>query len=193
MAITSTVLVRTTADPASLLRPMLQAVRDLDDALPVITAKTMTQHVSDSLGPLRRGIGSLLGPLSALGLGLASLGLYVVVSFAVLRRSREIGIRMTLGARPPRVIWVLSKSVAKLLGVGVTLGLALSWLVVLGLGALHSSLDQQESVGLASAPAADPMTFALVMLVMAAVGLAATFFPAWRATRANPLVALRDL
>ncbi len=100
-------LVRAAVDPASLLQPMRQTVRSLDDALPVIASKTMTQQLSDSLGP-RRAMGTLLGALGALGLCMASLGLYAVVSFAVSRRSKEIGIRMTLGAGQTRVMWVLS-------------------------------------------------------------------------------------
>ncbi len=189
----STVLVRAAADPVGLLRPMLQTVRNLDDAIPVVAAKTLTQHIAESLGT-QRALGALLGALGVLGLGLASLGLYAVVSFAVSRRSREIGIRMTLGARQTRVIWVLSKSVAKLLAVGVTLGLALSWVALQVLAAVVSDLDQQAGAAtLTAVPDADLMTFALVLLLMAAVGLAATFFPAWRATRGNPLVAVRHL
>ena len=123
---------------------------------------------------------------------MACLGLYAVVSFAVSQRSREIGIRMTLGARQARVIWVLSRGVAKLLAVGVILGLALSWLVVRGSALLIASLDEAaDSVNLTAGPTADLMTFVLVMSLMVAVGLAATFFPAWRATRGNPLAAVR--
>ena len=109
-------------------------------------------------------------------------------------RSREIGIRMTLGARQTGVIWVLSKGVAKLLVVGVTLGLALSWVAIQVLAAVVSELDQQAGAATLNAvPDADLMTFVLVMLLMVAVGLAATFFPAWRATRAGPLAAVRHL
>ena len=139
-------------------------------------------------------MGTLLGALGVLGLCLASLGLYAVVSFAVSRRSREIGIRMALGARQTRVIWVLSRNVAKLLAVGVALGLAVSWGVLRGVATVVSSLDQaSDAMSLNAGPTADPMTFVLVMLLMVAVGLAATFFPAWRATRAGPLAAVRHL
>ena len=136
---------------------------------------------------------TLLGVLGVLGLGLASLGLYAVVSFAVSRRSREIGIRTALGARRTEVIWTLSKDVAALMAVALAVGLGLAWMLVRILGTLVFNLGQAESVNLDAAPAADPVAFMLVALIMAAVGLAATLFPAWRVSCSRPHALLRDL
>jgi putative ABC transport system permease protein len=188
----STVLVRTAGDPASLLLPMRRAVREVDESVPIITATTLSERVADELGAGRTLV-ALLGALGVLGLGLASLGLYAVVSYAVSRRSREIGIRTALGAPRPMVIWTLLKDVARLVAVGLTVGLGLAWVAVQSLGTLVSNLGQAESVNLNAAPAPDPVAFALVALVMAVVGLAATVFPAWRATGSRPHAVLRDL
>ena len=186
-----TVVVRTMLDPSSLVQPMQQVLRDLDGGLPVIRARTMSQHLADSLAPQRAAVG-VLGGLGGLGLALASLGLYAVMAFAVSRRTREIGIRMALGAQRTRAIWTISRSIATLLAVGVATGLGLSWLLVQGSAAMSSSLSQGGAVSL-DVPTADPMTFLLVMGLMVAVGLSAAFFPARRAAHTDPLVGLREL
>jgi predicted permease len=188
----STVLVRTSGDPASLVLPLQWAVRDLDASIPIIRATTLSQRVTDELG-MQRAVVALLGVLGALGLGLASLGLYAVVAFTVSRRSREIGIRTALGAQRTKVIWALSKDITALMAGALAVGLCLSWLLVRILGTLVSNLGQAESVNLNAAPTADPMAFAVVALIMAAVGLAATLFPAWHATGSRPHAVLRDL
>jgi predicted permease len=190
-ATTATVIIRTSLEPASLLPSVQRVVRNLDGELPIITATTMTQHIADSLG-VERAAATSLGGLGALGLGLASLGVYAVVAFAVSRRTREIGIRMALGAQRTQVTWTVSRNAATLLGVGVVTGLGLSWLSVQWSASMASSLSQGGGVGL-FVPTADPLTFVLVAVLMAAVGLAATFFPARRAARVDPLVALRHL
>jgi putative ABC transport system permease protein len=188
----STVLVRTAGNPASLLLPVQRALRDLDASVPIITAATLSERLAGELGA-QRAVVALLGALGALGLGLASLGLYAVVSFAVSRRAREIGIRIALGARRTEVIWALSKDAAALMAVALTVGIGLSWLLVRSLGTLVSDLGQAEGVSLNTAPAPDPAAFALVALIMAAVGLVATLFPAWRASGGRPHAVLRDL
>jgi predicted permease len=188
----STVLVRAAGDPASLLLPMQRAVRGLDASVPIITATTLSERVADELG-VQRSVVALVGGLGVLGLGLASLGLYAVVSFAVSRRSREIGIRTALGAQRAQIIVALSKDVAALMAIALAAGLGLSWLLVRGLGTLVANLGQAEGVNLTAAPAADPVAFALVALIMAGVGLAATLVPAWWATGSRPYAVLRDL
>jgi predicted permease len=190
-AATPTVVVRTTLDPVSLLQPMQQTLRELGGGLPVISARTMSQHVADSLGE-ERTWGAFLGGLGALGLGLASLGLYAVMAFAVSRRAREIGIRMALGAQRIQVMWTVSRNVATLVGVGVATGLGLSWLSVRGTAAMSSSLSQEGVVNL-FVPTVGLMTYVTVTALMVAVGLVAAFVPARRAALADPLVALREL
>jgi predicted permease len=188
----STVLVRTAGNPANLVLPLQRAVRELDASVPVIRAATLSQRVEDELG-VGPTVVALLGALGLLGFGLASLGLIAVVSFAVSRRSREIGIRTALGARRGGVIWTLSKDTAGLMAGSLAVGLGLAWLIVGSLGTLVSNLGQAESVNLNAAPAADPVAFALVALIMLAVGLGATLFPAWRATGSRPQAVLREL
>jgi ABC-type antimicrobial peptide transport system permease subunit len=152
----------------------------------------MPQLVSRSLGVPRAAAGLLLG-LGALGLVLASVGLYAVVAFAVSRRAREIGIRIALGAQRRQVMWVVSRDVATLLGVGLTLGVGLSWLAIQALAALAVELSKAPNLEII-APSTDLLTFTLVGLVMAAVGLTAAFLPARRASHpADPVSALRHL
>ncbi len=184
-ALTPTVVARTSLDPVSLLPPMRRTLRELGGALPVLRARTMPQHVAAALGQ-SRAAGAVLGGLGALGLALASLGLYAVMAFGVSRRAREIGIRRALGAQRTHVIWTVSRNVATLIGVGLTLGLGLGWLSVQGLAMVGTSLTL-------SVPSVEPLTFGLVTALRAAVGLAAAFFPARRAAKADPLVALRHL
>lgn len=188
---TPTVVVRTTMDPASLLQPMQQTLRDLGAELPVIRARTMPQHLADSLlGD--RALAAVVGGLGALGLGLASLGLYAVVAFAVSRRAREIGIRMALGAPRAHVMWTVSRNVAALVAVGVTVGLALSWSMVRWSAAMSTAASQGGGVRV-RVQTLDLTTLLAVAALMGAVGLMATFFPAQRAAKADPLVALRHL
>ncbi len=190
-AATSTIVVRTAGAPDALLQSMQRTVRELDARLPVIGVATMAQYVSDSLGIPRAAAGLLAG-LGALGLALASVGLYAVVAFAVSRRALEIGIRMALGAQRRQVIWTMSRDVATLLGLGLAVGLGLSWGAIRALGALSAELSEAPNLDV-SGPDADALTFVVVALLMTGIGLAATFFPARRAARTDSLSALRHL
>jgi putative ABC transport system permease protein len=183
--LTPTVVARTALDPVSLLPLMRQTLRDLGGELPVLRARTMPEHVAAALGQ-SRAAGAFLSGLGALGLGLASLGLYAVIAFGVSRQAREIGIRRALGAGRTHVVWTVSRSVATLLGVGLTIGLGLAWASVRGVAAIATSVTL-------TVPAIDLMTFGAVSALLGTVGLAAGFFPARRAAKADPLVALRHL
>ena len=129
--------------------------------------------------------------LGGLGLLLASIGLYAVVAFAVARRSREIGIRMALGARSQQVVASIARGVAGLIGVGTAIGLLLTVLVMLALRASSGAGD----VGIGNVsvyrPDIDPVALLAIAAVTAVVGVAAAFVPARRAARMHPLVALR--
>ena len=114
---------------------MQRELRAVDVTLPVMTAKTMAQELEDSQAA-PKAIATFLGVLGGLGLVLASIGLYAVVAFAVARRSREIGIRMALGARSQQVVWSIARGVAGLIGVGTGIGLFLSVLAMLALRAV---------------------------------------------------------
>ncbi len=136
-----------------------------------------------------RAVGTVLGVLGGLGLALASLGLYVVVAFAVSQRHRRLGPHGAGRAADTSTLDRLAerRDTAR----GVVTGLWLSWLSVRGAAAMLSSLSGG-GVNL-FAPTADLVTFVIVSVLMAAVGLAATLWPARRAAQADPLVALRHL
>ena len=186
---TPTVLARTTLEASSVLGPMQSALREIDGGLPVVMAKTMERHLEDSLLPWKAAAGAL-GALSLVGLGLASLGLHAVVAFAVSRRSKELGIRMALGARSAQVVRLVAREVAGLVGAGVALGLGLTWAAILVLSAVAVDLSASPNLEF-SGPKADPLTFLWVAVVIAVAGLAAAYFPARRAAKVDPLVALR--
>jgi predicted permease len=190
-ALTSTVVVRTTGAPEAALQPMLRAVRETNPGVMVTTLATLSQHVRDSLGVPRAAAGVLAG-FGALGLALACVGLYAVVAFAVSRRAREIGIRLALGARRRQVVWLVSRDVAALIGVGLALGVGLSWLGLRVLAAVSEELSEAPNLDI-SGPTADALTFVLVALLMTAVGLAAALLPAARAARTDSISTLRHL
>ncbi len=168
----------------------LGCLRAVDVTLPVITAQTMAQDLERSQAA-PKVIATLLGALGGLGLVLASIGLYAVVAFAVARRSREIGIRMALGARSQQVVWSIARGVAGLIGVATSIGLGLTVLIMLALRATSGSAD----IGIGHMdvyrPDIDPLTLVAIAAVTAVVGVAAAFVPARRAARMDPLVALR--
>jgi predicted permease len=186
----TTIVARTRRDAANLVAAMQRELRGVDAALPVMAAKTMAQDLEDSrVQP--KAIALFLGVLGALGLLLASIGLYAVVAFAVARRSREIGIRMALGARSQQVVWSVARGVTGLVGAGTAVGLILSVFAMLALRA--ASAPQEIGIGNFAlySPEIDPLALLAIAGVMAAVGAAAAFVPARRAARMNPLVALR--
>jgi predicted permease len=186
----ATVIARTSGDAAALVGAMQRELRTVDVTLPVITAQTMAQDLERSQAA-PKVVATLLGAIGGLGLVLASVGLYAVVAFAVARRSREIGIRMALGARNQQVVWSMARGVAGLVGVGTSIGLVLTVLIVLALRATSGSAD----IGIGNMdifrPSIDPVALAAIAAVTAVVGVAAAFVPARRAARMDPLVALR--
>jgi predicted permease len=186
----TTIIARTSRDAAGLVAAMQRELRAVDITLPVITAKTMAQARADSEAGLAAAA-TLLGVLGLLGLVLASIGLYAVVAFAVTRRSREIGIRMALGARSQQVVSSVARGVAGLVGVGTGVGLFLTVLLMLAMRAGSGSAD----IGIGNVtvyrPSIDPLALLAIAAVTALVGVAAAFVPARRAARMHPLTALR--
>jgi predicted permease len=182
----TTVLARTSLDAAGLVGAMQRELHGVNVTLPVLSAKTMAQHLEASL-VAPKAAATFLGGLGALGLCLAGIGLYAVVAFAVSRRSREIGIRMALGARSQQVVWTVAREVAVLVGVGTGFGLALSLLAILALRLVTVSTP---GISLYR-PTADPVALLSIAAFMAMVGTAAAYVPARRAARMDPLVALR--
>jgi predicted permease len=189
-ALPTTVMARTSGDAAPLVATMQRELRAIDLTLPVITAQTMAQRL-DTGQAVPNTVATFFGALGGLGLVLASIGLYAVVAFAVARRSREIGIRMALGARSRQVVWSIARGVAGLIGVGTGIGLFLSVLMMLVMRAGSGSAD----VGIGSLavyrPNIDPVALLTIAAVTAVVGVAAAFVPGRRAALMDPLVALR--
>ena len=186
----TTVTARTSGDAAALLVAMQREMRAVNVTLPVITAQTMAQALERSQAA-PKAVATFLGALGGLGLVLASIGLYAVVAFAVARRSREIGIRMALGARSQQVVWSIAAGLAGPIGVGTSIGLVLTVLVMLALRATSGSAD----IGIGNMdvyrPSIDPIALVAIAAMTAVVGVAAAFVPARRAARMDPLVALR--
>ena len=187
----TTVIARTSGDAAALVGAMQRELRAVDVTLPVMTAQTMAQYRERSQAA-PAVVATFLGALAGLGLVLASIGLYAVVAFAVARRSREIGIRMALGARSQQVVWSIARGVAGLIGVGTGIGLGLSVLVML---TLRASSSGEANIGIGNIdvyrPTIDPVALLAIAVVTAVVGVAAAFVPGRRAARMDPLVALR--
>jgi predicted permease len=174
-----TVYVRTSAEPAQILPLLRSCVHDLDANLPLYSMRTMEDQVSNSLliERLVSGLAAIFGGLATL---LAGIGLYGVMAYTVERRTREIGIRMALGALRGDVIWLVMREVLVLVGIGVTVGLACS----LGL----AQYVQSQLYGVTRD---DPATIALATLGLAMVAAFAGYVPALRASRADPMQALR--
>jgi predicted permease len=156
-----------------------QAVQRLDPNLPIFDLKTMTAQVSESLY-IQRMVAALSVTFGALATMLAAIGLYGVMSYAVARRTREIGIRMALGAERGKVMWLVLKEVAVLAAIGVAAGLA---------GAFY--LTRQVQSQLFGLSPHDPATLIGAVVLLLLVALAAGFVPARRATAIDPLVALK--
>jgi ABC-type antimicrobial peptide transport system permease subunit len=154
-------------------------VQSLERNLPVIDVRTMTEQVSSSLFPAKMGA-ILLAVFGLLALLLASVGIYGVMGYSVARRTREIGIRMALGAGRGDVLRLVLREGMTLVGIGVALGLVGAWFAT----QLLASFLYGVSV-------TDPVTFAGIPLLLSGVALVASFVPARRATKVDPLVALR--
>ncbi len=174
-----TLLVRTATDPEGLLAPVRAEFRTLDKNLPVTEVKTLVEHMGLSLFPARAAA-TLLGIFGAVALLLAAVGIYGVMSFAVSQRTHEIGIRIALGARPGDVLKLVVRQGMAL----TTLGLMLGLIAAYALTRLLASLLYGISV-------TDPVTFSMISLLLALVAFLASYIPARRATRIDPLVALR--
>jgi putative ABC transport system permease protein len=182
----TTVVARTSLDAAGLVGAMQGELRATNAMLPVLSAKTMATYLEESL-VAPKAVAAFFGALGALGLGLAGIGLYAVVAFAVSRRSREIGIRMALGARSTQVAGSVARDVAVLVGAGTGAGLVVTLLAIL---ALRGVTVPTPGITIYR-PTADPLALLAIAAFMALVALAAAWVPARRAARMDPLVALR--
>jgi predicted permease len=175
----TTILVKTSVDPRALASSVREQVTALDPNMAVFNTGTMQEHVDKSL-LLPRISALLLGIFGAIGLTLASIGLYGVMSYSVRRRTREIGIRMALGAKRPTVLRMILRQGLILTLIGLAIGLA----IALALGRFTASV-------LYGTSGTDLLTFVTVSLVLLATAVTAVLVPALRAAHVEPTTALR--
>ena len=174
-----TVAVRTKVDPSSMVASVRNEIQGIDKDQPIAGVKTMNEMRAESLAQVRFNT-LVLSVFAALGLILAAVGIYGVAAYSVSQRTHEIGIRMALGAHPQSVLRLVLRQGMVLALIGVALGLVASYAVTRVMRSL-----------LFGVTATDPITFVIVALVLAAVALLANYVPARRATRVDPLIALR--
>ena len=172
-------VVKTTNDPHSLISGATKEVAALDSDVPVFSVKTMREFMSASVATPRFST-TLLSIFAAVALVLTIVGLYGVMSYSVAQRTNEIGIRLALGAQSRDVLLMIVKQGSRLILLGLVIGL-------LGAYALTRVIKSL----LFGVTAKDPMTFAAVAILLAMVALLACYIPAWRATKVDPMEALR--
>jgi putative ABC transport system permease protein len=172
--------IRTTVEPNSMARAVRNVIHEVDPDQPVTHVMTMGDLVAESAAPKRVSM-TLLTVLGLAALLLASLGIYGVLSYSIVQRRHEIGIRMALGARRGEVIGLILRQSLKLILLGLAVGLALGLI-----------LTKIFSAVLFGVRATDPVTFAGVTLILALTAFAASYIPARKATKIDPWIALRN-
>jgi len=176
---TVNLVVRSNREPASVLADLRATIQRLDPALPVTNAQALADVVGESVKPQRFSM-TVVAAFALVALGLAAIGIYGVLANTVSQETHEIGVRMALGARPTTVVWSVLRRSLSLMAVGVVIG---------GAGAL--AITRVMSGLLYEVRPTDATTFATSVLVLAILAVAASLVPAWRATRVDPLIALR--
>ncbi|PYT46640.1 MAG: permease [Acidobacteria bacterium] len=171
--------VRTYADPQAVIAALRQVAQEAAPTLTPIEVHTMSGLVDDSL-QTDRFIEQLAGAFSLLALALAAIGLYGLMAYTVSRRTRDIGIRLALGAEPENVLWQVLRETLVLVLIGIGIG------VPLALGGTHLVRSMLFGLGFA-----DPVAILFAATLLTIVAALAGFVPAWRASRVDPMVALR--
>ena len=174
------ILARSQVEPGALTMQVRQAVQAIDPDLPVFAVQTMNQFLAQARWPYRV-FGSMFAIFAAIALVLSAVGIYAVTAYSVTQRTQEIGVRMALGARRGQVSWLILRQGLIQLAIGLTLGLAGAWPI--------SNVLQSLVVQI---PTKDPVTFSAIAAILIGVTIAACLIPARRATKLDPLVALRN-
>jgi ABC-type antimicrobial peptide transport system permease subunit len=175
-----TITLRNSIKPEAMGTTLRNTVAGIDPDLPIYRIRTARATVDQGLGSISL-LGSLLGAFAVVGLMLAAIGIYGVVSYTVVQRTGELGIRLALGAQRRDVMWLVLGKGAFLVVSGALLGVAGAYAVSRALIALIPSL-----------PTRDPLTIGITSLALVAVALVACYIPARRATKVDPLIALRS-
>jgi putative ABC transport system permease protein len=170
--------VRSAQDPRSLTSAIRREIQSIDPDQPMANVRTLEAVTADSVAPRRMSM-VLLGAFAGIALLLAGVGIYGVISYLVVQRTHEIGVRMALGAQRRDVLRLVVGHALKLVGIGTAIGLVLAFFSTRTLSALLYSVG-----------AFDATTFIFVTVTLAAVALLASYIPALRATRADPMIAL---
>ena len=170
--------VRSAQDPRSLASALRREIQSLDPDQPIANVRTLETVTADSIAPRRMSM-VLLGAFAGIALLLASVGIYGVISYLVVQRTHEIGVRVALGAQRSDVLRLIVGHAAKLVGIGTVIGLVLAFLSTRLLSALLYNIGPF-----------DAATFLFVTIALAAVALLASYIPALRAARADPVIAL---
>jgi putative ABC transport system permease protein len=171
---------RTSGDPAALSAALVRAIHEVDPTIPVYDIRTMTDRMSDSLARQRFST-IMLGAFAVFALVLAIVGVYGVMSHLVSQGTHDIGVRMALGAQRSRIVGMILRQGAELTLAGVIAGLILAAALTRVMGTLLFGVGTH-----------DVLTFSIVPLVLASIALLAVYIPALRATRVDPVVALRE-
>lgn len=171
--------IRTSAPPTNLVPAVTKAITDVNPRI-ALDVTTLEQQVSESL-VIARSIATLSGFFGGLAMLLATIGLYGIMAYTVARRRNEIGVRIALGAEQARVVRMVLGEVLAIVAAGVVLGLAFS-----------AGATRLVTAFLYGVRPTDPATLAAAVLLLAGVGIAAAALPAWRASRLDPVAALRE-
>jgi predicted permease len=171
--------IRSVGDPAKITGEVRAALAEIDPNLPILETQTIDEQL-DHLIDQQRFVSKLAGFFAVLALTLACIGLYGVMTYSVVRRTSELGLRMALGAPRAGLLWMVLRESLVLLAIGVALGVPLS-----------VAASRAIKAGLFGVNPADPLTLIAAVLIMSAALLAGSYIPARRATKIDPIVALR--
>ncbi|MBI1176576.1 FtsX-like permease family protein [bacterium] len=177
---TGQIVLRTKGDPAAMIPSLTKAVTELDARQPLYNIRTLTSLMEDSIARQRLQM-ILLAVFAAVALTLALVGVYGVMAFVVAQRSREIGVRMSLGAQRHQVLTMILRQTTKLSGIGIVIGVVSAFALTRLLRSLLFEVTPT-----------DPLTFLVVPLLLAVAALVGGWVPARRAARTNPMEALRN-